>query len=288
MMPANGATKDYRFDEKYHWRKWMWNSVSKLQPHPHRAVVLYLAGSSDLDRPLALRKGFKSENLIAVEKDSRAVQELRKSGALTVDGNILDVALSWPVERPVGALLFDFCSGLELKIWKRLELALLRPPFWDAVFAFNLLRGRDASSNNERKDFITKHRGRILLSRMLWSGLFVYEKESNTPNALEEDAGAEALLALNKIAAPRMYSYKSGTLRFDSIVFRNPFGVLFQCPLPDGRAARRHFASEPFREYSESLLASGIAQKTRRRLAATFAHRTRRLRDGRTHGEYPA
>lgn len=64
----NTGIENYNFDEKNKWRIWNWNRIrERLTCKPRDALVLYLAGPQDLDRAVAMRKGFDPLNMIAVE-----------------------------------------------------------------------------------------------------------------------------------------------------------------------------------------------------------------------------
>ena len=64
---------DYTSKPKEIWRRWVWNRVAERINlsitgfKRSEAFGLYLVGPDDLDRPVAMEKGFLSLNLIAVE-----------------------------------------------------------------------------------------------------------------------------------------------------------------------------------------------------------------------------
>jgi hypothetical protein len=75
---------NYKFGTKANWRRWQWNRIVERLAVPVRdAVVVYLAGPEDLDRPVALSKGFRPDNLIAVDRDGDVVKQLRMNGTLS-------------------------------------------------------------------------------------------------------------------------------------------------------------------------------------------------------------
>lgn len=140
----NGATYDYDYSRKRHWRRWNWNRIcERLAVRPRDAVVLYLAGSSDLDRPIALERGFKESNLIAVDRESAVVRELRNSGVITIKGDILDCLVNWPTRHPLHVVLADFCCAPTCSLVEKICLCESVPSVHRAVFSINFMRGRD-------------------------------------------------------------------------------------------------------------------------------------------------
>lgn len=270
----------YDFSTKRHWRRTVWNLFRDALGTARRdAVVFYLAGADDEDRQIAIEKGFGRHNLIAVERDPTAAVRLRRGGALTLCGDIFGHLMALPPTREVGAVHLDFCGGLTSKTQHKLLEVLMHPALKDAVFAVNLLRGRDKSGNAHRsaiRDVLTdrfaldtKHRGALL-----W-GLLVYRFEallrarpevvSDSPpmvaRGLEFSPHESRVLSGSRIAE---LSYRSTAHQtFDTLVFRNPAGRLF----PDGM--RRALSAALDREFASCA--------ERKQQAAVMAHRTRRL-----------
>lgn len=144
---------DYSFGNKAQWRRTMWNQIVKRLQVPARdAVVLYLAGESDADRAVALRHGFRDENLIAVESEKKVTIKLRNAGILTINSDICEVCNSWTSPK-VDLVYADFCCGLTLKIQDFLVAIAGLAMFSESVVAINLMRGRDAQTNEVRAHF---------------------------------------------------------------------------------------------------------------------------------------
>lgn len=241
--------RDYR--EKNQWRRWIWNRcVSQLAVTPADATVIYLPGAADLDRDVAIAKGFKQHNLVPVERSSQKIRSLRGRGIRCIGDDILVVAQAW--DKPIHVLMLDFCCGLERKLALAITPLLMRPHMRNAVIALNLMRGRDPSSSDIR-DFARdamqvikfpnsadldaidpginapKHRG-LLLHYLVtlvftdWITHAVEKRQKDLPQTLDH--------CLRKLERPAVCSYRSTTSQtFDSIVFRNPASVLLPSKL---------------------------------------------------------
>jgi hypothetical protein len=168
---------NYDFAQKNHWRNRVWNEIAeRVTVHPRDAVVLYLAAEQDLDRAAARRRGFCEHNMIAVDWSGKTVSELRRSGKLAIKGNLYDVALNWPVDVSVDVVIADFVGGLYEKEFRGVGKMVFYPPFHNAVFATNMLRGRENTGKDERYKYGTfisnsdepeKHRGMLLVKFLM-------------------------------------------------------------------------------------------------------------------------
>lgn len=115
------------------------------------ALVVYLAGSEDLDREVAIQKGFSGHNLIAVDISEDVVHTLKKKKALCINGNIIDVIRSFTkTKQKIDVLVADFCHGLTEEtaiLAHELSTALNGNAFnSDSQILINLMRGRDAGN----------------------------------------------------------------------------------------------------------------------------------------------
>jgi hypothetical protein len=164
---------NYKFGTKANWRRWQWNRIVERLAVPVRdAVVVYLAGPEDLDRPVALSKGFRPDNLIAVDRDGDVVKQLRMNGTLSVCATIEEVVHSWPHGRTIDAVVADYCGNMTQS--RMLSVFRMRSSFaaFEAVLSVNMLRGREhdftstTSELNRLGLFGLKHRGQILCAVM--------------------------------------------------------------------------------------------------------------------------
>jgi hypothetical protein len=162
----NGKDFDYNFGQKRNWRRSVWNAIKeKLSVPVGEAVVLYLAGEKDLDRPVAISKGFKPWNLIAIDRDEQIVKHLKNSGTLAIKGDFLEVIKSWYGHQEIHVIHADFCCGL-INPTKDLAVALVCADFFPkGVLSINLMRGRDSFVTEIKKEHPMlaeyKHRGQI-------------------------------------------------------------------------------------------------------------------------------
>jgi hypothetical protein len=110
---------------------------------------LYLADEMDLDRSVAIEKGFRPWNLLAVNRDEKIVKEIRKQGGVAVCGDIGDIICAWPEHLSLDVIHADFCCGLTKSLGGFIHAVLTRPTD-RLLVCVNLLRGRDAWSNEWR------------------------------------------------------------------------------------------------------------------------------------------
>lgn len=146
---------DYNFSQKRHWRRALWNSIAeRVQVQRRDAFVVYLAGPIDADRPVAIDKGFSGRNLVAIERDKSVAKQLKDGGTFTLIGDIFKHLRAWHPDRRVDVCLLDLCGGLTPKIAGEIEDLMCLPQFQTAVFAINLLRGRDPQGNKLREKLV--------------------------------------------------------------------------------------------------------------------------------------
>lgn len=273
----------YQNGTKETWRGWQWNQIvnrlcgcRELGPASTRnelrdKVVLYLVGPNDIDRQVAIKKGFRNENLIAVDFDRSRVDAVRKDGGFAVCGNLTHIAATWPASKPVDAVIADFCCGLTEEVGKFVEALVAHGMLKDnGALSMNLLRGRD-SINDEVRMVAgrpgLKHRGD-------WAALLVAseifkQKFDNKP--VPEGAKAGDIERLKSLMEqyrkgiynwllPSFYSYRSGVQLFDSVVMQFP-----------------SFAEKPGLPCVHTLPPKKILA-AKRQIAATMAIRTMRTK----------
>lgn len=150
---------EYTGKQKESWRGWMWNRIierlpdykpgmknGSLQRICRDKVAIYLPGPDDIDRRIAMTKGFRNENLIAVDICEDRIKAVRKAGGVGICGGLQNVLAEWKAKDHLDVVFADLCGGLnesEKKLWLLASTALNG---W-GVFAVNLLRGRDKGSN---------------------------------------------------------------------------------------------------------------------------------------------
>lgn len=265
---------DYKYGNKKQWRRWVWNRLQERTQRQGEGLVLFLAGESAHDIWLARRKGFSPRNMLAVEHDGPTRDKLRAKGVLTIDGDLCDVLAAWPKDRPVTAVLADFCSGFEERYAKSfLAVQTDNPSFAHTAFALNMLRGRDKSTNWVRswlveKGFDEKHRGYQFYLAVMVS-LVVGEARLN---GYDEEQAQQILdrrfPVVCDMTRPGFYSYQSaaGSQVFDCCVWKNFIGDL--------AAGSPRIQALQQRQAKLSPDLDGLSQ--RRRIAAVLAHHTRR------------
>jgi hypothetical protein len=231
--------KNYKFGRKNNWRRWQWNRVEELlEKHPRDAIALYLSGPDDVDRLIAKQKGFSDQNLIAVDANETNIQKIRRNGYCGIDLKLHEAIGFWK-EPQVDVIIADYCSGLTFDVTWALMSALIFSPGLShpCILSINLMRGRDAFSNELRGPGITKHRGKLFLAYFLGfyesarsvigNGLPASEY-INIGYRIAEVGQEERARILDRItiaaliASESFWSYKSsaGSIYMDSVVFK--------------------------------------------------------------------
>jgi hypothetical protein len=239
---------NYTSSPKLTWRGWVWNRITERISKLDRpdAIVLYLVGPNDLDREIAIRKGFKSKNLIAIDRDEECVKAARRIGSLAIQATLEDLLVAWPKDLPISAVLADFTCGLD-KVMNFFQGAILasRAIHPETVIAVNLQRGRDPASNPLREGlraakkrlssgrldnlysdefndiFLDElHRGKQLYSNFLYHCMMSFGPDRFKTMLL---GFSTTFLQQTK---PVFYSYrqKVGMPYMDSVVFSMPYG----------------------------------------------------------------
>lgn len=276
-----GATRDYTGGQKNNWRRWGWNRLlGRLDGREKAQPILYLAGPQDRDRGVAISKGVPPTNLIAIDRASRNVNRVRHSGGVAVCADVVDVLNAWPFDRPVAAVVLDFCAGLDPELVISLTNALYRKPFATAWAWLNLQRGRDPSWNPYRQEIVrifknsTPHRGRQ----------FAFAQTIVTMNNALSEWGHERYSAItvqewcdrwSHCHCPLFHSYKSLGDRGSALVF----DTVIYSPHPQSANAYDDGAHFDFCEWErqvERMPRGGRIRQTRRLVSAALAVRTMR------------
>lgn len=224
---------NYKFGQKNHWRRTAWNEIASRVKDRKNARILYLAGEQNLDSQVAEQKGFRKQNMIAVEIDKERTASLRTNGVNTINGDLMDVLFNWPWKHKVDVIVADFCFGFEAKSVDLYD-SLSSPALVDAVCLINFQRGRD-SSTNELRDFMgvegvysgrsdgelkevasVKHRAAQYLR---WHALETVEA-CNGESLFGMNKKILESLLLTKMS-PRFLSYRSGRIYMDSAIFNH-------------------------------------------------------------------
>jgi hypothetical protein len=282
---------NYGSPSKQTWRGWIWNRITERIPKLLRkdAIILYLVGPDDLDREVALKKGFRNHNLIAVDIDLECVERVRKSGNLAIQGRIEDILVAWPDDWPIAAVLADFTCGLDktLIAFQSSLLICRSIDYGHTVIGVNLQRGRDPASNPMRQglrdaiDAIERNIGKSWKSPSMWKEGIVNVlldgkhrgKQLITNfmfhawNSIKEhyDNVYEYARIFIKICNPAFYSYRQAINMpyMDSVVFT----------MPPGMASEYNLGLEVFEDIS-----GRDALEIKGRIAALRAVRTMKMK----------
>ena len=205
----------YKRGPKNNWRRWQWNriverlKVAKIRPRD--ALVLYLAGKENLDMPEAVRRGFRPENMIAVDLEKDVVSHLRNQGITAICQPLHEVIRNWPKNDLIHVVVADFCSGFS-RATAAFANSLLDSEglALQVVIAVNLLRGRDPFFSRSGLHKPTMHRAAWFVATLAMLPFGDREEASNFVRWMN----------------PALDSYRSGKrLVYDSAVFNFPGGV---------------------------------------------------------------
>jgi len=248
----------YANGRKKNWRGWQWNRiVERLMVPVEDATVLYLCGPDDFDREKALARGFRNENLIAVDLDENHVRAVRAGGGLAIAYDVNELLRAWPSDWPVHAVVADFCCGLGTTAYRLVHALIFSgatsSEAHPCVVAVNLQRGRDAQSNNWR-DMLTevfpqagaewevdprKHRG----SQFVVVARHALAKAVESYCAGRVGYGYLAAAGLiSEVMQPAYNTYRSRMVYMDSVVMRWP-GSPYANTNKQIAAARRKIAA---------------------------------------------
>lgn len=133
----------YKNGQKNNWRRTAWNLIKNHTSDRGNAIVLYLPGSTDLDAPEALRRGFQDDNLIAVERDIFVAKTLRDKKRNCINADLDAVMAAWPAHTPVSVVIADFQCGLTKPVINTLQSWAYNSAFSSASLLLNLQRGRE-------------------------------------------------------------------------------------------------------------------------------------------------
>jgi len=190
----------YKFGQKNNWRRWAWNRICERLTIPKKeAIIVYLAGMEDLDRTVAVNNGFNPNNMIAVDKNSVVIENLKAKGALYINAEITDVLQCFRNTKiKIDILIGDFCCGLTPNIEKLsmyLSTNLMGESFNDnSIILLNLLRGREESEMLKIAQYDNKgvkHRGKLFIDFFLKmhsmiNNVFLFNYFKSDENAVRE------------------------------------------------------------------------------------------------------
>lgn len=246
-MPFIQGRDNYKFGNKNNHRRWKWNRIVEklrsLKKTVSEAVVIYLPGPDDLDREIALSKGFKNHNLIAIDLNIKNINKIKINRNNCIQADFLDIMAHWNGNPELDVIDGDFCGGLTESL---VDMAILLLEMqgrsrW-TVLSINMMRGRDKTAKKFRNGLIqvgapdTKHRGELFYDFYNYietKNWLIADKLSETDSKkisredflkmTEEIGGSELTDYRNKlfdIHNPLFNSYKSESgLVMDSCIF---------------------------------------------------------------------
>ena len=96
-----GSTRSYRFGTKNNWRRRIQNEAFRRVGGRYRTdPILYLAGSEDIDREVAIGKGVPAQNMIGIDRCRVNADRIRARGYPCLYGEAGDILEAWPEGRP--------------------------------------------------------------------------------------------------------------------------------------------------------------------------------------------
>lgn len=149
--------ESYKVGTKNNWRRWCWGKVDDHVEDKQLSTILYLAGPDDLDREVALSKGFHPRCLIGVDAEDDHVRAVRRGDpyngpGVAVGDDLSALIAAWPEDWHIDAILADYCAGLGRSPDALLNACAASAAVdTDTLLVCNLQRGRDPYSNKLRK-----------------------------------------------------------------------------------------------------------------------------------------
>lgn len=294
---------EFDFAAKNKWRVWAWGTIAgRLSTAQRkRAGVLYLPGTKDLDRSVALNYGFTDCNLIGVDKSKDVCRSVRAFGGYCIWGDFLAVLACWPRHIPIHVIFADLCCGLERQLFDvqglKSSIAISDGIKAHLIVAINLQRGRDPSSNalrsnlnelsNELPVLYSEsnplHRGRQFLDmfnfvRIGSSSLDVLEEMVTHPQFFRSNTAIKRYKSMyRRHHRARFYSYPH---RYDSGSVTYMDSAVFNLHL--NPTAREKYESRKEATDIEDLRLAVVGNqrkysRIKRQIAATLAIRTMRI-----------
>lgn len=173
--------REYSFGQKNNWRRRVWNRVAAAAGTEPRVVspsgstryfggqfprvadmrVLFMPGPSCEDIPVAVSKGFRKTNLVAVDLDEVACRRARKAGVLAVRGELGAVLLALGPDDAFDVVVADLCTNWSQLLYSIIQCVIFsrarRAPLYLVV---NILRGRETRKHADiLRHYEMQHRG---------------------------------------------------------------------------------------------------------------------------------
>lgn len=168
-------------------RNWAWNRICNRWParYMKRDVkVAVLIGDTNLELDTGIRKGFRAENIIGIDRRPEAVAMWREAGGTGICADLMEIDI------PVDAAILDFCSGFNLNNYQAACYWLMRA----GIVITNMLRGRDQVKKCGEAA-IGKPRNLILLAQLTNNII------EHAPDLTTQEAAS--------ILHPEFFSYRS-------------------------------------------------------------------------------
>lgn len=247
-----GGKASYDFQEKNHWRRWWVNRIADKcggnRSELRSKVALFLCGQEGGEGEQLVEKGFSRNNVFAIDIDSGNTKKARQQGFPAITGDFCTAVKAWPHDQRLDAICADFCCPFNPSSFD-LAIAILHSPITrpGLCIAINLMRGRDPEFGYFRNflsqmyvgeaadwiteglgiDSISKHRGFAWYAYLMAHFTQHYMQITGDSDGVIEGFDSEQIsfvLARSlMVCEPKFYTYKSGNLCMDSVVFTWPF-----------------------------------------------------------------
>lgn len=224
---------DYNNGKKNHWRRQVWNDIASRVADKRSSNVVYLPADRDLDRKVAVSKGFNQNRMYAVDFNTAIADRLSGQGKAAIAAPLLAALRNWGSAEKIDVLHADLCCGFTQDVHRLLFMVDAHPAIRaGAVILINLQRGRETGiANGYMKKLIDpgedKHRGRAVFSAVLYQyiGRYHQAKGIDISDAAEVDRYGmfDALSeSLQSRANAQFYSYVSKRVVMDTVVYTKP------------------------------------------------------------------
>lgn len=224
----------YNNDTKARWRGWVWNRVKdRLKKPAFKANVLYLAGDGNYDMREAVKRGFKRENLIAVDIDETNVENARKQGCIGICCKVEDALHCWPENFELDAVILDYCCGVNDNVMTvAMQSSLYRCCGSGTTLVMNVQRGRDKArvyqpeGKTERQELLYAAIVTPLLRAMCGKTMLMRTMDEliewRDYHEAHENTLIDLQMKLDAIMRPDMYSYRAQRVYMDTLLITLP------------------------------------------------------------------
>lgn len=187
-MKRRGPKTGYNFDAKAEYRENVWKCFSENIADVKKAIVVFLPSKEGLEIPVALKYGFKEENLIAIDENPALIASAKwrkKYPKIKCYGSKVSRAFQRMSNDGVkiNAANLDFCNNISAElideIYKTLDFGYFDKSF---LISVTILKGREPKPTNSLLNLILEDSKSYKNSGLSKRAIVVYKIINNVLN----------------------------------------------------------------------------------------------------------